>query len=214
MFNPVVKQRIGSTFGYFGGALGATGAFMYALRNNMRVLTMSPWLLFGGSIITLIGTQMCDYQTNWAMKNLLFAGFVGTMSVSLVPLIHMYSMPIIYDAAIASGAIMGGLGAVAYNSPSEQFLNWGGPLAIGLGGLLGVSLLSILYPGSPALRNIWLYGGLGLFSAFTLYDTQKIMYRAKTDYKYDPINQSLSVYMDAINIFVRMVMILGNNRKK
>jgi FtsH-binding integral membrane protein len=71
--------------------------------------------------------------------------------------------------------------------------------------MLGVSLLSMFYPGSPALYNIYLYGGLALFSAFVLYDTQKIIYRAKTDYKYDPINQSLSVYMDAINIFVRMV---------
>lgn len=59
-------------------------------------------------------------------------------------------------------------------------MRWGGPLALGMGGMLGISLLSIVYPGSPALTNIWLYGGLALFSAFVMYDTQKIIHSAKT----------------------------------
>lgn len=32
--------------------------------------------------------------------------------------------------------------------------------------------------------------------------------------KYDPIMNSLTIYMDAINIFVRMAMILGDSKKK
>jgi len=136
------------------------------------------------------------------------------MSVSLLPLIHAYAMPVIYDALIATGVTVGALSSVAYNAPSEQFLSWGGPLAVGLGGMLGVSLLSILYPGSPALRSIWLYGGLALFSAFLLYDVQKVMYRAKTQHVYDPISGCTGIYLDAINLFVRFAMIFGNSKKK
>jgi growth hormone-inducible transmembrane protein len=165
--------------GYFTGACAATGGFMYMLRNS-SVVHMNPWLLLGISMGTMIGTQMMDYETNWAAKNLMYGAFVGSISVSLLPLIHVYAMPVIYDALIATGVTMGGLGAVAWNAPSEQFLNWGGPLSLMLGGLCGVSLLSILYPGSKALGNIWLYGGLALFSAYVLYDTQKIIYNAKT----------------------------------
>ena len=165
----------------------ATGAFTMMLRNS-RFAMMNPWALLFLSMGTMIGTQFTSYDQNWALKNMLFAGFISTMSLSLVPLIHMYAMPVIYDALIATGVTVGSLGFVAYNAPSEQFLNWGGPLALGLGGMLGVSLLSIVYPNSAALYNIYLYGGLFLFSAFLLYDTQKIMHRAKTDYKYDPIN--------------------------
>ena len=33
---------------------------------------------------------------------------------------------------------------------------------------------------SKALFSIWLYGGLLLFSAFTLYDVQKIIHKAKS----------------------------------
>jgi len=49
----------------------------------------------------------------------MYGAFVGTMSISLLPIIHMYSMPIIYDALIATSLTVGGLGAVAWNAPSE-----------------------------------------------------------------------------------------------
>lgn len=111
---------------------------------------------------------------------MLYAGWIGLMGTSLVPLVHMFAAPILFDAMLATGVTVGSLGAVAYFSPSQQFLNMGGVLSIGLGGMLGISLLSMFNPGSAALHNIWLYGGLALFSAFVLYDTQMILMRAKT----------------------------------
>jgi len=142
-----------------------------------------------------------------------YGAFVGTMSLSMVHMIQLYEMKILFDALIATGVTMGSLGVVAYNAPSEQFLSWGGPLAVGLGGLLGVSLLQILYPGSKALMNLQLYGGLALFSAYVLYDTQSIMMNARTMKVYDPINNSIGIYLDAINIFIRFAQILGGSKK-
>jgi FtsH-binding integral membrane protein len=135
---------------------------------------------------------------------MMYAGFIGTMSFSMIPLIHMYSMPVIYDALIASTACVGSLGAVAYYSPSQQFLSWGGPLALGCGGLLGLSMLQIMYPHSRALSNVVLYGGLGIFSMFMLYHTQRMMDNAKTNGKYDPINNSIGIYIAAVNIFTSL----------
>lgn len=212
--HPMVQERIGKTMGYFTGACGLTGAMTYALRNSQRALMMNPWLLLALSLGTMIGTQVIDYRSNFVLKNLMYGAFVGTMSVSLLPLIHMYELPIIYDALIASGAITGSLGIVAYNSPSQQFLNWGGPLALGMGGLMGVSLLQILYPHSRALYSISLYGGLGLFSLFLMYHTGKMMENAKTKGHYDPINNSIGIYLASVNIFISMVQILGAGKKK
>jgi len=190
-----------------------TGAAVAAFRFS-SLANMNPWLLFGLSIGSMIGTQMIDYDNNWALKNLMYAGFIGTMGVSLVPLINMYAMPVVFDALMATGVTCGSLGCVAYNAPSEQFLNWGGPLALGLGGMLGISMLSMVYPQSRALYNMYLYGGLALFSAFMMYDTQMIISRAKSSAAYDPINMSIRVYMDAINIFIRFLQIFGNSKRK
>jgi FtsH-binding integral membrane protein len=92
---------------------------MYALRNNQRALMVNPWALLAVSIGSMIGTQMIDAEANPIAKHMMFGTFIGSMSVSMIPLIHMYSMPIIYDALIASSACVGSLGAVAYFSPSQ-----------------------------------------------------------------------------------------------
>jgi FtsH-binding integral membrane protein len=183
--------------GYFGGAVAGTGVAMQLLRNS-PIANMNPFVHIALSIGMLFGIHMTDYHSNFVLKNLFFTGFIGLTSAALVPLIHMYSMPILFDAMLATGITVGSLGAVAYNAPSQQFLNMGGVLAIGLGGMLGISILSMFNPLSPALYNIWLYGGLGLFSLFVLYDTQMILERAKTQRVYDPIWNSIHIYQDAI----------------
>jgi FtsH-binding integral membrane protein len=66
---------------------------------------------------------------------------------------------------------------------------------------------------NAALYNINLYGGLGLFSLFVLYDTQKILEKAKNDAAYDPINGSIGIYLDFINIAIRILKIMGASSK-
>ena len=94
----------------------------------------------------------------------------------------------------------------------------GGPLAMGLGVVFAASLGSAFLPATTALGaslySISLYGGLLLFGGFLLYDTQKIVYRAETHpqygvRKFDPINASMGIYLDTINIFIRIAQILG-----
>lgn len=71
------------------------------------------------------------------------------------------------------------------------------------------------------LYSVAIYGGLALFSMFLLYDTQKVIKRAEIVpvygvQKYDPINSMLGIYMDTLNIFMRVATMLatGGNRKK
>jgi len=102
----------------------------------------------------------------------------------------------------------------------------GGPLAMGLGVVFISSIGTWFLPPTSVLgAGMWslaVYGGLALFGAFLLYDTQKVIHRAEhhpvnSVHVYDPINNSVGIYMDTINIFIRIAMILaggGGNRKK
>lgn len=66
-----------------------------------------------------------------------------------------------------------------------------------------------------SLYSISLYGGLVLFSMFMLYDTQRIVRKAEAYHDFDPINESISIYLNTINIFIRLAQILsGGNRRK
>lgn len=75
-------------------------------------------------------------------------------------------------------------------------------------------------PGSAVfsgLHAIYMYGGLALFGAFLLYDTQKIIHNAETKHHYDPVMNAMGIYLDTINIFIRIFYLLagssGNRRK-
>lgn len=100
-------------------------------------------------------------------------------------------------AAVYTAGVVGGMSTVAVCAPSEKFLYMGGPLAIGLGVVFASSVGGMFLPPTTALGaglySISLYGGLLLFSAFLLYDTQKIIKHAENYPVYaatpfDPIN--------------------------
>ena len=62
-------------------------------------------------------------------------------------------------------------------------------------------------------ERIWLYGGLAVFGGFTLYDVQKVLRNARLAQagraRKDVVNESISLELDFLNIFIRMVQILG-----
>lgn len=66
-----------------------------------------------------------------------------------------------------------------------------------------------------------LFLGLAVFGGFTLYDIQKVLHHARMAerglMKRDAVNEAISLELDFINIFVRMVQILamqqGRNRR-
>ena len=118
LFDPVVQQRVRHTLGYFTGGLAFTGVAVQMLRNS-RLAYMNPWVLLIGSIGLMIGTLSVNYQTRPFLKHALYAGFVGSIALSMVPLINMVAMPVVYDALFATGFTMAGLGLIAYNAPSE-----------------------------------------------------------------------------------------------
>lgn len=108
--------------------------------------------------------------------------------------------PILIRAAVYTAGVVGGLSTVAACAPSDKFLYMGGPLAIGLGVVFASSLGSMFLPPTTVLgaglASMSLYGGLLLFSAFLLYDTQRIVRKAETHppanfaiQRFDPVNE-------------------------
>jgi len=214
-----VRNRIASTYGALTVGLGMTAATaVMAYRGGlaMRMMQMNPWMLMGitlfGTIGCMMGTQMTDKRN--PLKYVWWTGFNACVGLSLVP-VGMFGGAIVSQAAMITGVIVGSLSAVAAASPGDTFLSMGPMLGCGLGVIIAASLGQVFFPASTLLMNVSLYGGLGLFGLYTCYDTQKIMYHAQMDNDFDPINRQIGIYMDTINIFIRVAQILAmSNRRK
>jgi FtsH-binding integral membrane protein len=128
-------------------------------------------------------------------------------------------------AGLYTLAMMGSLSIIGATAKQDKYLYIGGPLLAGAA-IVAVSGFAPLVLPATAVRTLafteklWLYGGLALFGGFTLYDVQKVLYHARLAragvIKEDPVNESIGLELDFLNIFIRMVQILmmqGQRRK-
>jgi len=130
---------------------------------------------------------------------------------------------ILARAGLYTVGLMGSIAFVGATAKTDKYLWIGGPL---LGGVAIVALSGLAPMVLPATatralmwsENLWLYGGLAVFGGFTLYDVQKILRNARLAQagmkRRDPVNESVSLELDFINIFVRMVQILGMQQRR
>lgn len=158
------------------------------------------------------------------MKYGLWTGFNITQAALLSPLMFMHPA-LLARAGLYTVGMMGSLAFVGATAKQEKYLYLGGPLLAGVTivALSGLAPLALPATATRALAwsdKIWLYGGLAVFGGFTLYDVQKVLAHARMSQrglaKRDVVNESVSLELDFINIFVRMVQILAmrnNNRR-
>jgi|ERR1712137_1351890 len=224
LWSPEVRQRVSDTYLYFGGGIAATAASAVAVSRSPRLMhmfTRNSLLSLGATIAALIGTsvvtQSLPYTPGLGSKQLAWLAHAALLGGVVAPLSLMGGR-VIVQAAWTTAGLCGGLSALAWCAPSEKFLNMGGPLALGLGAMFATSVGSFFVPANTRLfagmASFWIYGGLVLFSMFLLHDTQKIAAKAENyplyaSRPFDPINASMGIYMDTMNIFIRLAYILG-----
>ncbi|KAH0623445.1 hypothetical protein JD844_006203 [Phrynosoma platyrhinos] len=221
-----VKDRIRSTYMYFAGSIGVTALSAVLVSRSpalLGVMMRGSWLVKEIFHQTTCTTGYLDMKLAFC---LLYNGMCdGVMGAVVAPL-TLLGGPLLIRAAWYTAGIVGGLSTVAMCAPSEKFLNMGAPLGVGFGFVLASSVGSMFFPPTSALGaglySVAVYGGLVLFSLFLLYDTQKVVKRAETQplygvQKYDPINSCMGIYVDTLNIFIRVATMLaggGGVRKK
>jgi len=131
----------------------------------------------------------------------------------------MFMQPaLLARAGLYTVAMMGSIAFVGATAKQEKYLYLGGPLLAGVAIVAVSGLAPLVLPVTAArtlmvTESLWLYGGLAVFGGFTLYDTQKVLQHARLAERgvmqRDAVNESVGLELDFLNIFVRMVQILG-----
>jgi len=165
-----------------------------------------------------IGSMMAVFYTepNSPAHYAAWAAFTAIQGVTLSPMFFL-NPAILGRAGIYTLGALGGLCYVGATAKSDEFLYLGGFLMAGLGVVLVSSLAPMLLPRMSmrtmsTMEHVSAYGGVAVFSGFILYDTQKILAHAKMVQRRvlvaDPIRESVSLILDAINLFTRIVQVM------
>ncbi|KAL6304769.1 Bax inhibitor family protein [Sparassis latifolia] len=225
--SPAERSYLHESFMYAGGGLAITALAARSMFKSgfaFRIMSANPWLVLGVSLAGSIGSMMGVFYTspeNTVLKHAFWLGFNACQAATLSPLFFL-SPAILSRAALYSAGVFGSLSYVGATAATDKYLYMGGPLLAGV----TVVALSALAPMALPLgmrslaiaESISLYGGLAVFGGFILYDTQKILQHGRMAHvgavPRDPMREAISLELDMINIFIRIVQILTMQKKK
>ncbi|KAI9684159.1 MAG: hypothetical protein M1829_003429 [Trizodia sp. TS-e1964] len=224
------RSFLNETFLHTGLGIGIIGIAARTLHQSgwsYRLMATNPWLVMGLGLAASVGSMFGTFATdpdNYVQKYALWGVFNLTQAAILTPLMFMQPA-VLARAGLYTMAMMGSIAFVGATAKQDKYLYLGAPLLAGVA-VVAVSGLAPLVLPATAVRslmwteNLWLYGGLAVFGGFTLYDVQKVLHHARLAegglMKRDAVNESIRLELDFLNIFIRMVQILGmrsNNRK-
>ena len=190
----------------------ATTSLIYLVDSLYLVLTIAELAL-----VFVLSSRVQNMSVDAARAT--FFGYALLNGMVLSYYFIVFSVSTLVMAFLAT-AVYFGLMAVYGTTTHKDLTGWGPRLMMGLVALIVTSLIGMLF--GFGFGGSVLYCGIGLvlFMLLTAYDTQKLQ-QMYAYYAGDPelaekasIYGALTLYLDFINIFLYVVRLLGNNRRR
>ena len=189
-------------------------AIMMLSMEYNKVNFRPNFIVFIGIFLLTLGCifamHMIDSEKVF-LKHLVWLAFVIFIGLIFYP---MYSSipdkKMIISALVTTLGLVLVLSAIAYIKPEYISLSWGPALLFMLIGVIIFELVTLIIMGFTKSYNSMLLRGISyfvifLFMGFILYDTKRLQVNAKECVKADYIKESLGLFLDIFNIFVRLL---------
>lgn len=172
------------------------------------------FIIFIGIFILTIGCIIAMHKISplqIVLKHSVWILFIILMGLIFYPMYSLYTNQkgLIMSAILTTVLLFIGLSAIAYLKPEFISLSWGPVLLVLLVGVIIVELLALALAGDNT-STIFKYSSyfvIGLFMLFILYDTKRLQINAKNCVIADYISESVKLFLDIWNIFVRILSI-------
>ena len=136
-------------------------------------------------------------------KHILWITWIAVLGYVLYPLAQLN--PYVFEQTkLLVLSYMTLLTMITFKWPHKISLTWGRTLMMLLFLLILVRLIGYFSPYTSQMHYMISYAAIVLFSFFMLHDTKELIVKAKKCVKADYINDSLSVFLDGMNLFVNM----------
>ena len=175
-------------------------------------LQLPIFLLSFGAILVLGFSRSTPQSALWRSSVLMAFGFLQGIFVSpLIATVSATDPSIPLKAFLLTVLVFACFSLSALLNTSRAYLYASSMIGAALMGLLALAVMNSVVQ-TPAMQNVYLFGGLLLFAFFVAFDTQIIIERALCGDS-DSVNSALDLFLDALNIFIRIMLILNNNKK-
>lgn len=218
--SPKVQRHLRNVYALLGASvLSATLGTWFSIWAQIGTSVAMLGLLLSFGLVIYIAASSPDRGANQSRYRiaamLTFAFLDGCWISPLVNLAIKVDPSLVLVALGATVMIFASFTGAALFSRRRSFLFLGGILGSAISQLLLLGVLTYFIRAlGPLYFNLQLYGGLVLFSAFIIYDTQLIVEKADSG-DLDQVRHTLDLFIDLVGIFVRiLIIILKNSRDK
>ena len=212
-------------YGWMTAGLCITGVVAWQVAGNpvMVQTIFSNRPLFWGLIIAQLGAvtvlSWLINRINGVIATLIYVLYAGLTGITLSSIFLAYTGSSIAQVFAVTAFGFAGLSSFGYMTKRDL-----GPIGsfcmMGLFGLVGYGLVSLVFPSLMGAGSSFVYSIVGIivFAGLTAYDTQKIkaMYAAGdegTDAgRKKAIYGALRLYLDFINLFLSLLRLTGRRR--
>lgn len=176
---------------------------------------LALFLILIGLVISL-NFIVPDTKLKMIMKHIVWLVILLLFALQLSLLVKYTSQGILSNALLTTGLLVLVLTAIAFLKPEWISLKMGPILFfLLLAGIIFEASALLFFREQYLVKNKWLYKGvayafIALFMGFLLYDTKRLQVRARACKIADYIRESFSIFLDILNLFLR---ILSLNRK-
>lgn len=194
----------GKVMTFFGLAMLASAAGTYlTVTYYLDYFVQYPfliWLFFALELLIIFTSR--TWSKKVPINRFLFALFAFITGVTIAPLIGLLAAipqgpDLIMKALLTTGLVFGGTAILGWTT-NLDLSGLRGFLFMGLIGMIIVSVIGIFIPWGSTFELVFSGVGVLLFSAFTVYDFQKIKNFPQDQY----IDAALMLYLDIFNLFL------------
>lgn len=177
-------------------------AFVYA----------NPWVQILSLVCPLVGLiPLYCYRHSHPVNLVLLGCWTATLSLGVGMVCAAYPAQVVLEALVLTAAISLGLTAYTFYATSQgKNFDFMGPfLCSSLFAFVAVSIIALFFPYSGGFQLFLAFVGAVLFSAYIVWDTFALIKRFSVD---EYVWASVSLFLDIINLFLRLLEILGGGR--
>lgn len=200
---------------YFGlailsSAFGTYVGFTYIAQMIFATPALM-WVIIAAELILVLTSRW--WSTKRPINYFLFALFTFITGITIVPLlaniIYEFGGPdIIIKALVATTLMFGGTAIFGWVTKMD-LSGLRGFLTLSLIGMIIVAIVGIFVPWSSTFEMFFAGFGIIIFSAYTMYDIQKL----KTYPQDRALDAALNLYLDIFNLFIYILRLLSASRK-
>ncbi|CDK27771.1 unnamed protein product [Kuraishia capsulata CBS 1993] len=187
-----------------------TGAVIYnntAIKdwclNNMWMFFVSIAGSFGFMIAAYIKSKSYPYNL------LLLTGFTLCESYGVGLATSLFDSNVVLQAVLITLIVFLGLTIFTFQTKYD-FTQWQGWASGALFALLGFGIVGMFLPYNSGMEVFYSWAGALLFSVFIVIDTQMIMKKFHPD---EEVSATIILYLDVINLFLKVLAILSNRER-